>query len=130
MQHLRMEIYRRELQERQEMFRKELANKSCQSNGRFSKTASANGCVSCGRPELRSEPMEEGELDVTLVGLFRKASHVWKPRSQIIIFSNSESGRDGEAEKKKPGESGSKTGLTISASCPISPYCLMTNTFN
>lgn len=57
--HARMEIGQRELQERQGMFRKELSNKSCQSNGRFLpriKAASASSCVSCGRPELRSGP--------------------------------------------------------------------------
>lgn len=82
--HARMEIGQRELQE---MFRKELSNKSCQSNGRFSKDQGSF------RQQLRElwearaqeRAREERELKETQVSSHRKT---WQQRdcSQGLPF--------------------------------------------
>lgn len=74
--HLRMEMGQRELQGRREMLRKELVNKSCQSNGRFSKDQ-AGFCQRLRELwEVRAQEQawEEGVMEETLASSRRKTS--------------------------------------------------------
>lgn len=132
-----MEMGQRELQERREMFRREFTNKSCQSNRRFCKDpdGSRQRLRELWEARAREQGREEGELQERRVVLAQvkhdsgRIVHKAKQRSQVLIFSDSESGTEAEADgEKEAGESGSKTGPTIPSSSLL-VYCQITEHF-
>lgn len=133
--HARTEIGQRELQERQEMFRKELSNKSCQSNGRFSKDQGGF------RQQLRelweARAQERAREERELKETHRKTWQQWDCSQGLPCVEAKISGyyfqqlrewkRRRSRRRRRIWRIRSKTGPHIPASRSISPYLLSNN---